>query len=60
MTQLSDYYRDAYALEEVPGKFEIVKNFPERSQFTADVAAIGADVEWTRLRYFWQATFRLR
>jgi SAM-dependent methyltransferase len=40
--------------------YEIVKNFPERSQFTADVAAIGADVEWTRLRYFWLATFRLR
>jgi SAM-dependent methyltransferase len=40
--------------------YEIVKNFPERDQFTADVAAIGADVEWTQLRYFWLATFRLR
>lgn len=40
--------------------YEIVKNFPERSQFTADVAAIGTDVEWTQLRYFWLATFRLR
>jgi len=40
--------------------YEIVKNFPERSQFTADVAAIGVDVEWTKLRYFWLATFRLR
>jgi SAM-dependent methyltransferase len=40
--------------------YEIVKNFPERGQFTADVAAIGADVEWTQLRYFWLATFRLR
>jgi len=40
--------------------FEIVKNFPERDQFTADVAAVGTDVEWTELRYFWLATFRLR
>jgi protein-L-isoaspartate O-methyltransferase len=40
--------------------YEIVKNFPERGQFTADVAAVGADVEWTQLRYFWLATFRLR
>jgi SAM-dependent methyltransferase len=40
--------------------YEIVKNFPERGQFTTDVAAIGADVEWTQLRYFWLATFRLR
>lgn len=41
-------------------RYEILKNFPERGQFTADVAAIGADVEWTQLRYFWLATFRLR
>jgi SAM-dependent methyltransferase len=40
--------------------YEIVKNFPERAQFTADVADVGADVEWTQLRYFWLATFRLR
>jgi SAM-dependent methyltransferase len=40
--------------------YEIVKNFPERGQFTADVAAVGVDVEWTQLRYFWLATFRLR
>ena len=40
--------------------YEIVKNFPERGQFTADVAAVGTDVEWTQLRYFWLATFRLR
>jgi SAM-dependent methyltransferase len=41
-------------------RYEILKNFPERGQFTEDVAAIGADVEWTQLRYFWLATFRLR
>jgi protein-L-isoaspartate O-methyltransferase len=41
-------------------RYEIVKNFPERGQFTADVAAVGMGVEWTQLRYFWLATFRLR
>jgi len=40
--------------------YEIVKNFPCRSEFTADVAAVGANVEWTQLRYFWLAAFRLR
>jgi protein-L-isoaspartate O-methyltransferase len=40
--------------------YEIVKNFPARSQFTADIAAIGAEVEWTELPYFWMATCRLR
>lgn len=40
--------------------YEIVKNFPARGQFTADIAAIAADVEWTQLRYFWLATCTLR
>ena len=40
--------------------YEIVKNFPDQAQFTADVAAVGTDVEWIQLRYFWLATFRLR
>jgi predicted O-methyltransferase YrrM len=40
--------------------YEIVKNFPVRGQFTADVSAVAADVEWIQLRYFWLATFRLR
>ncbi len=40
-------------------EYEILKNFPDRSQFTADAAAVGTDVEWTSLRYFWLATFRL-
>ena len=31
-----------------------------RDQFTTDVAAVGADVHWTSLRYFWLATFQLR
>ena len=34
--------------------FEVLKNFPTREQFTADVAP-GA-VEWTDLTYFWLAT----
>ena len=40
--------------------YEIVKNFPTRSQFGADVAATATDVEWTQLRYFWLATCTLR
>jgi SAM-dependent methyltransferase len=41
-------------------EYEILKNFPGRDQFTADVTAVAADVEWTPLRYFWLATFQLR
>jgi hypothetical protein len=40
--------------------YEIVKNFPSRSQFTTDMAAISAHVKWTGLRYFWLATCTLR
>jgi SAM-dependent methyltransferase len=40
--------------------YEIVKNFPSRSQFTTDMAAISAGVEWTGLRYYWLATCTLR
>jgi SAM-dependent methyltransferase len=41
-------------------RYEIVKNFPARGQFTADVAAVAREVEWTQLRYFWLATCTLR
>ncbi|TCC34844.1 class I SAM-dependent methyltransferase [Kribbella sindirgiensis] len=34
--------------------FEVLKNFPSREQFAADVAP--AEVEWTELTYFWLAT----
>jgi SAM-dependent methyltransferase len=34
--------------------YEIVKNFPDRDQFTADVSA---EVSWTQLQYYWLATF---
>jgi SAM-dependent methyltransferase len=34
-------------------EFEILKNFSDRGQFTADVAAVGTDAQWTSLRYFW-------
>lgn len=34
--------------------FEVLKNFPSREQFTAEVAP--AEVEWTELTYFWLAT----
>ncbi|MGZ0148308.1 class I SAM-dependent methyltransferase [Kribbella sp. WER1] len=33
--------------------FEVLKNFPAREQFAADV---GRPVEWTELAYFWLAT----
>jgi protein-L-isoaspartate O-methyltransferase len=37
-------------------RYEIVKNFPSREQFTADVAAVATDLRWTELRYYWLAT----
>jgi protein-L-isoaspartate O-methyltransferase len=40
--------------------FEILKNFPDRAQFTADVAGVADDVRWTQLRYYWLATCVLR
>lgn len=40
--------------------YEIVKNFPGRRQFTADVAGVAADLRWTQLRYYWLATCVLR
>ena len=40
--------------------FEILKNFPDRGQFTADVADVAADVRWTQLRYYWLAACELR
>lgn len=40
--------------------FEILKNFPDREQFTAAVAEIAADVQWTQLRYYWLAACVLR
>ena len=41
-------------------RYEIVKNFPSQRQFTADMAATGADVRWTELRYYWLAACTLR
>jgi ubiquinone/menaquinone biosynthesis C-methylase UbiE len=40
--------------------YEIVKNFPDRREFSADVAGIAGDVAWTQLRYYWLATCVLR
>jgi protein-L-isoaspartate O-methyltransferase len=36
--------------------YEIVKNFPTRGQFAADVIGIATEVRWTELRYYWLAT----
>jgi len=40
--------------------FEILKNFPGREQFTADVASVANDVRWTKLDYYWLAACVLR
>jgi ubiquinone/menaquinone biosynthesis C-methylase UbiE len=40
--------------------FEILKNFPDRAQFTADVTDAADDVRWTQLRYYWLAACVLR
>ena len=40
--------------------FEILKNFPDRAQFTADVTGVADDVRWTQLRYYWLAACVLR
>lgn len=40
--------------------YEIVKNFPGRRRFTADLARAAADVAWTELRYYWLASCVLR
>lgn len=40
--------------------YEILKNFPTRDQFSADIAATATNLQWTELRYFWLAACRLR
>lgn len=40
--------------------YEIVKNFPSRERFTADVTGMGIGVEWTDFEYFWLGCYRLR
>jgi ubiquinone/menaquinone biosynthesis C-methylase UbiE len=48
---------DTYQLRSLDGRdYEILKNFPTRAQFTAD---IGADVDWTDLEYYWLASWTL-
>jgi ubiquinone/menaquinone biosynthesis C-methylase UbiE len=48
---------DTYQLRRLDGRdYEILKNFPTREQFTAD---IGADVDWTDLEYYWLASWTL-
>ncbi len=36
--------------------YEVLKNFPDREQLTADLAAVATDVTWTALDYYWLAT----
>ena len=40
--------------------FEILKNFPDRAQFTTDVTGVADDLRWTQLRYYWLAACVLR
>jgi SAM-dependent methyltransferase len=40
--------------------YEVLKNFPAREQFTADIAPISAGLRWTQFRYFWLAVVKLR
>jgi SAM-dependent methyltransferase len=62
---------DTYQRRPLDGRdYEILKNFPTRAQFTADVGRdadvgtdvgvgrdAGADVSWTDLEYYWLATW---
>jgi len=36
--------------------YEVVKNFPDRVQLTADLAGFTAELSWTELDYYWLAT----
>jgi SAM-dependent methyltransferase len=40
--------------------YQILKNFPSRQQFTADVAVAATELRWTELRYYWLASCVLR
>jgi SAM-dependent methyltransferase len=40
-------------------EFEILKNFPTRAQFTADLASVTPEVRWTDLDYYWLAEIPL-
>jgi ubiquinone/menaquinone biosynthesis C-methylase UbiE len=40
--------------------YEILKNFPTRDQFSADVAATVTNLQWRELPYYWLATCKLR
>jgi ubiquinone/menaquinone biosynthesis C-methylase UbiE len=41
-------------------QYEILKNFPSRGQFGADVAAVATGLRWTSLRHFWLAECAVR
>jgi SAM-dependent methyltransferase len=40
-------------------EFEILKNFPTRAQFAADLASVTPEVRWTDIDYFWLAEVSL-
>lgn len=41
-------------------RYEIVKNFPSRARFAADITDVATGLRWTALRYYWLATCVLR
>jgi SAM-dependent methyltransferase len=41
-------------------QYEVLKNFPTRSQLAADLAPAATDLAWTELEYYWLASCVLR
>jgi SAM-dependent methyltransferase len=41
-------------------EYEVLKNFPDRGQLTADLEPAATDVRWTELEYYWVASCVLR
>ncbi|MDX1432149.1 MAG: class I SAM-dependent methyltransferase, partial [Gammaproteobacteria bacterium] len=40
--------------------YEVLKNFPERERFVAQLERIGDEVDYTELEYYWYASYRLK
>jgi SAM-dependent methyltransferase len=40
-------------------EYEVLKNFPSRSQLAADLDSVATELDWTGLDYFWLATCTL-
>lgn len=53
---------DTYQLRKLADgrEYEVLKNFPDREELAADVAAVAGALTWTELQYFWLARCVLR